>query len=218
MVTNTTVSGQNTSKRCCSHCDSVHTSTSDKTSSKNRAPHHRSHRQNPPTLNSLWCHCQDINNAACTTSRPSDTTRSPTNINTCMKPDTTSCTFHQQVSHLTTHNTVSSLENQFSYRHHNRWTYSFHTTFQVITSPGSKPLHMKVNPGAECSSIPLSHLHKAFSKHFIKSGAQKKSALRPMWMTWSAHDGTCQKFLGYIVLDIQHKTLPPNPTMQVLHF
>ena len=28
-----------------------------------------------------------------------------------------------------------------------------------------------------------------------------------MWMTWSAHDGTCQSFLGYIVLDIQHKTL-----------
>ena len=29
-----------------------------------------------------------------------------------------------------------------------------------------------------------------------------------MWMTWSAHDGTCQNLLGYIVLDIQHKTLP----------
>ena len=84
----------------------------------------------------------------------------------------------------------------------------FHTTLQVITSQGSKPLHVKVDPRAECSSIPPSHFHKAFTKHFTKSRTLKKSALKATWMTWSAHDGTCQNFLGYIVLDIQHKTLP----------
>ena len=29
-----------------------------------------------------------------------------------------------------------------------------------------------------------------------------------MWLTWSAHDRSSQNYLGYIVLDIQHKTLP----------
>ena len=56
----------------------------------------------------------------------------------------------------------------------------------------------------------LSCFHKAFPKHFTKSGALKKSVLKPTWMAWPAHDGTCQNFLGYIVLDIQHKTLPQS--------
>ena len=61
---------------------------------------------NPPNFNSLRCHCQNVNNAASTTSGPSDATR----INTCLKPDTTSNTFQHKVSHLNAHNTVSSLE------------------------------------------------------------------------------------------------------------
>ena len=47
-----------------------------------------------------------------------------------------------------------------------------------------------------------------FPKHFTKSGALKKTALKPMYATWSAHDGECRHFLGYIVLNIQHKTTP----------
>ena len=84
----------------------------------------------------------------------------------------------------------------------------FTQPLQVITSQGSKPLHVKVDPGTLCSLIPLFHFCKAFPKHLTKSGALKKSALIPMWMTQSAYDGTCQNFLGYIVLDIHHKTLP----------
>ena len=161
-----------------------------------------------PISNSLRHYCQNVNNAASTTSRPSDAIRSPTEVNTSLRPHTTSNTFQQQVSHFTTHNTVSSMETNFVTDTAIDEQTSFHTTLQIITSQGSKPLHVKVDPGAECSSIPLSHFHKAFPKHFTKSGALKKSVLKPMWMTWSAHNGTCQNFLGYIVLDIQHKTLP----------
>ena len=85
---------------------------------------------------------------------------------------------------------------------------AFHTTLQIVTSQGCKPLHVKVDPGADCSTIPLSCFHSAFPKHFTKSGALKKSALKPMYATWSAHDGECRHFLGYIVLNIQHKTTP----------
>ena len=75
------------------------------------AAHCRSDRQSPTNLNSPRCHCQDVPNTASTTSGPSNAT----NINTCLKPETASNTFHQQVSHLTTHDTVSSLETPFSY-------------------------------------------------------------------------------------------------------
>ena len=76
-----------------------------------------------------------------------------TDINTCLKPATASNTFHQQVSHLTTHNTVSSLEtNSVTDTAIDKQT-EFHTTLQVITSQGSKSLHVKVDPGVEYSSI-----------------------------------------------------------------
>ena len=204
MVTNTVRSTQNTNQRCCSHCNKVHTSTSSRNIRKNRAPHYRSNRQSPTNLNSPRHHCQSVNNAASTTSGPSNATE----INTHLQHDTVSNTFHQKVSHITTHNTVSSLETYLATDTMTDGHTEFFTTLQVITSHGCKPLHVKVDTGAESISIPLFHFHKAFLKHFTRSEALKKSALKPMWMTWSAHDGTCQNFLGYIVLHIQHKTLP----------
>ena len=68
-------------------------------------------------------------------------------------------------------------------------------------------LQVKVNPGTDCPIMPLSCFHTAFPKHFTKSEALKKSALKPTWMTWWAHDGECQNFLGCIVLDTECKTL-----------
>ena len=84
----------------------------------------------------------------------------------------------------------------------------FHTTLQIVTSQGCKNLQVKVDPGADCSIIPLSCFCSAFPKHFTKSGALKKSALQPTHTTWSAHDGKHRHLLGYIVLNIQHKTTP----------
>ena len=33
---------------------------------------------------------------------------------------------------------------------------AFHTTLQIVTSQGCKILHVKVDPGADCSTISLS--------------------------------------------------------------
>ena len=173
---------------------------------KKQSPPYRSDRQSPPKLNSPRHHCQDATNTASTTSGPSDATK----INTCLQPDTASNTFyHQQVSHLTSHNTASSIEtNSITDTALDGHT-AFHTTLQIVTSQGrNKHLHVKVDPGADCTTIPLSHFHSVFPKHFTKSGALKKSALKPTYATWSAHDGGCSHFLGYIVLNIQHKTTP----------
>ena len=169
-----------------------------------QSPHHRSDRQSPTNLSSPRCHCQDVHNTASTSFGPSDATK----INTCLQHYTASITFHQQVSHLTTHNMVSSLEIHLTTETAIDGQTEFHTTLQIVTSQGCKPLHVKVDPGADCSAIPLSCFCTAFPKHFTKSGALKKSALKPMYATWSAHDGECRNFLGYIVLNVQHKATP----------
>ena len=171
MVTNTMRSTQNTSQRCCSHHNKVHTSTSSRNIRKNRAPHHRSNRQNPIIINSLRCHCQSVNNAASTTSGPSNAT----DINTCLKHDTASNTFYQQVSHLTAHNTVSSLKTNLVSDTAIDGQTEFHTTLQVITSQGSKPLHVKDDPGAEYSSIPLSLLLQSISQTLYKIWSPEKN-------------------------------------------
>ena len=186
-------------------CNKVHTNTSHRNTRKNRTLHHRNDRQSPTNLNSPRHHCQDAHNTASTTSGPNNTTK----INTHLQPDTASITFQcQQVSHLTSHNMTSSIETNLTTDTAIDGHTAFHTTLQIVTSQGCKPLHVKVDPGTDCSTIPLSHFHAAFPKHFTKSGALKKSTLKPMYATWSAHDGECRHLLGYIVLNIQHKTTP----------
>ena len=54
---------------------------------------------------------------------------------------------------------------------------AFHTTLQIVTSQGCRNLQVKVDPGADLSTIPLSCFRSTFPKHFTKSGALKKAAL-----------------------------------------
>ena len=174
-----------------------------------KTPHCRNDRQHTLTLSSYRDCCQNANIEANTPRRPNKTTRRHSEINRCLSQETTTTnTSPQQVSHFTTVNQKSSMGTNLITGTAIDGHTSFHTTIQVITSQGCKPLHVKVNPGASCSSIPLSHFHEAFPKFFTKSETLQKTAIKATWMTWPAHDGTCQNFLGYIVLDIQHKTLP----------
>ena len=38
----------------------------------------------------------------------------------------------------------------------------FHTTLQIVTKQGSKPLPVKVHPGADVNTIPLTKYRKLF--------------------------------------------------------
>ena len=85
---------------------------------------------------------------------------------------------------------------------------SFHTTLQMVTKQGCKPLPVKVDPGADINTIPLTRYKTIFPQHFTKDGHLKKNALRSTASTWSPHDGQRKHFLGFFTVDIQHKTLP----------
>ena len=163
MVVNFTMAIQDTKRRCCSHCNKVHTYTSHRNIRENRAPHCRSDRQSPLKLNSHTRHCLHATNAASTTSEPSNATKT----NTRLQPDTASNTFHHiQVSHLTSHHTASRIETDLLTDTELDGHTAFHTTLQIVTSQGCKNLQVKVDPGADLSTIPLSRFCSAFPKHF----------------------------------------------------
>ena len=85
---------------------------------------------------------------------------------------------------------------------------SFHTTLQMVTKQGCKPLPVKVDPGADINTIPLTCYKTIFPQHFTKDGHLKKNVLRSTASAWSLYDGQKKHFLGFFTIDIQHKTLP----------
>ena len=110
------------------------------------------------------------------------------------------------MSHITS-NTHSSLEGKLptdiaSDRHT-----SFHTALQMITRQGSKPIPVKVDPGMDVNTIPLSKYRKLFPAHFTNAGNLKQKSLHPTRHMWTAHHDI-QHFLGFFIADIHHKTQP----------
>ena len=85
---------------------------------------------------------------------------------------------------------------------------SIHTTLQMVMKQGCRPLPVKVDPGADINTIPLTHYKTIFPQHFTKDGHLKKNVLRSTASTWSLHDGQKKHFLGFFTIDIWHKTLP----------
>ena len=81
---------------------------------------------------------------------------------------------------------------------------SFHTMLQVDTKQGAKSISVKVDPGAEVNTIPLSQYRKLFKKNFTKAGNIKNNVVHPTSHLWSSHDSKPQQFLGYFIINIHH--------------
>ena len=79
---------------------------------------------------------------------------------------------------------------------------------QLVTKQGCKSLPVKVDPGTDVNTIPLSHYKTLFPNHFTKDGHLKQTTLRTIASTWSPYDGHTQHFMGYFTIDVQHKTSP----------
>ena len=114
-----------------------------------------------------------------------------------------------QVSHIMSFNSTTACDEGQLYTD---WApdgqTSFHTTLQMVTKQGFKPLPVKVDPGADINTIPLTCYKTIFPQHFTKDGHLKKNVLRSTASPWSLHDGQKKHFLGFFTIDIQHKTLP----------
>ena len=78
----------------------------------------------------------------------------------------------------------------------------------MVTKQGSKSLPVKVNPGMDVNTLPLTKYRKFFPAHFTKAGNLKQKSLHPTRHTWAVHDETPQQFLGFFIAVIYHKTQP----------
>ena len=65
---------------------------------------------------------------------------------------------------------------------------------------------MKVDPGDDVNTVPLSKYKKLFPTHFTKADNLKQMILHPTTHTWRAHNETPQQFLGFFIADIHHRT------------
>ena len=88
----------------------------------------------------------------------------------------------------------------------------------MITKQGSKSIPVKVDPGTDVNTIPLSKCKKFFPVHFTKAGNLKQKALHPTRHTWTAHDDKPQQFLGFFIADIHHKTQPDGLSVRFYVF
>ena len=112
-----------------------------------------------------------------------------------------------QVSHIT-FNFHSSPEDKLPTDVTSNGQTTLHTMLQMITKQGSKSNPVKVDPGADVNTIPLSKYRKLFPAQFTKAGNLKQKSLHPTRHTWTAHNEIPQQFLGFLIPDIHHKTTP----------
>ena len=84
-----------------------------------------------------------------------------------------------EISHLTnkssSSHTVFNLPADIASDGHT----AFHTTLQMVTKHGCKPIPVKIDTGAEINTVPLSKYKKLFPAHVTKSGNLKTKALYP---------------------------------------
>ena len=116
--------------------------------------------------------------------------------------------YRHQVSHLISSDTSQTQEGQLYTDRAPDGQRSFHTTLQMVTKQGCKSVLVKVDPGADVYTIPLSHFKTLFPHHFNKDGHLKQNTLRSTAYSWYPHDGHTQYFLQYFTTDDQYKTTP----------
>ena len=86
---------------------------------------------------------------------------------------------------------------------------SFHTTLQIITKQGCKPLLVKVDPGADANIVSTKPgIDLYFPNIFTAMVLWEAHSLRKSKATWSPHDGTTHRFIGFFTVDVQYKTKP----------
>ena len=117
--------------------------------------------------------------------------------------------FRYKVSHFTSSLDLSQVDEGQLYTDKSPNGHrSFYTTLQLVTKEFCKSLPVKVDPGADANIIPLSRYRFLFSHHFHSNSTLKANSLRKSKATWSPHDGTTHKFIGFFTVDVQHKTKP----------
>ena len=85
---------------------------------------------------------------------------------------------------------------------------SFYTHLMLPMKNGMKSMTVKIYPGTQVNTIPLSRYQKIFPHKTSASRYPKQGSLVPMYHTWISHNGKLQPFLGHFITDVNHATQP----------
>ena len=84
----------------------------------------------------------------------------------------------------------------------------FYTRLQLPRKNGTKLMTVKIDPGAQVNTIPLSRYQKLFPKKVNETRYPEPHSLSPIAHTWISHDGKPKPFLDHFIAKVQHATLP----------
>ena len=67
---------------------------------------------------------------------------------------------------------------------------------------------VKIDPGAEVNTIPLSRYHTLYPNRLNKSKYPKAKSFMPTHYTWMSHDCLLKPFLGHFIVEVMHAKEP----------
>ena len=85
---------------------------------------------------------------------------------------------------------------------------AFYTQLDLPAQSGTKTMVVKIDPGTQVNTIPLSRYHTLYPNHLNKSRYPKAKILMPTSHTWMTHDGLPKPFLGHFITEVSHATEP----------
>ena len=77
---------------------------------------------------------------------------------------------------------------------------------------------VKIDPGAQVNTIPLSRYRTLYPNHLNKSRYPKAKILMPTNHTWMSNDGLPKPFLGHCITEVSHATEPRMYPVRVYVF
>ena len=85
---------------------------------------------------------------------------------------------------------------------------AFYTCLDLPARSGTKTMVVKIDPGTQVNTIPLSRYHILFPNCLNKSRYPKAKTLMPTNHTWMSHDGLPKPFLGHFITEVSHTKEP----------
>ena len=85
---------------------------------------------------------------------------------------------------------------------------AFFTCLHLLAGSGIKTTIVKIDPGTQVNTIPLSRYHALYPNKLTKSRYPKAKTLMPSHHTWISHDGLPKPFLGHFISEVAHAKEP----------
>ena len=86
---------------------------------------------------------------------------------------------------------------------------AFFTCLHLPAQNGTKTMVVKIDPGTQVNTIPLSRYHDLYPNNLTKSRYPKSKSLMPTHHTWISHDDLPKHFLGHFIVEVVHAKESP---------